>query len=217
MGRSGSLARLWESGYFLVAHASRLCVKRAAIRLRHNCLETSSFPYSFTLYSTSLAMVREFTRYRRNLPHFRLDESTYFVIWRAHDSVVPLPDFAREISFNAFLHFNGERYDLIACVVMDDHVHAVLKPFPDWPLHKLVHSWKSFTAHEINKRLNRQGPVWIDESYDRIIRDETELNEKIVYIYNNPQERWPEAKDYPFLWVKGITNTRTGEAPVPPR
>jgi putative transposase len=155
-------------------------------------------------------MDREFTQYRRNLPHFRLEDSTYFITWRTHPSFEPLPDFARETAFAAILHFNTARYDVLACVVMDDHVHVVLTPQPEWPLWKSVHSWKSYSAHEINKRLSRQGPVWLDESYDRIVRDEDELNEKLAYIYNNPLERWPDREDYPYLWIKGLTSERTG-------
>jgi hypothetical protein len=31
-----------------------------------------------------------------------------------------------------------------------------------------------------------RGTIWRDESFDRIIRDEKEYNEKLVYILNNP-------------------------------
>jgi putative transposase len=157
-----------------------------------------------------------FTRYRRNLPHFRLEGSVYFVTWRVQPDIAPLPDFARKIAFDAMLHFNTKRYDVLACVVMDDHAHIVVTPFDEWPLWKLVHSWKSFSAHEINKCMNLTGFVWLDEAHDRIVRDEDELNEKILYIYNNPRKRWPETRDYPYLWVKGIMTQCTDETSVPP-
>ncbi|MCD6282216.1 transposase [bacterium] len=149
-------------------------------------------------------MGEEFTRYRRNLPHFRLEGATYYVTWRVHPSLKELPESAREIVLGAILHFNSVRYDLLACAVMDDHVHVVLTPDSDWSLEKLVHSWKSYTAHEVNSLLNRQGAVWLDEYYDRIVRDEKALTEKLNYIFNNPKERWPEFGDYPYLWVKGM-------------
>ena len=149
-------------------------------------------------------MDREFTKYRRNLPHFRLEGATYYVTWRVHPSLEELPEAARGIVLDAILHFDNARYDLLACVVMDDHVHLVLTPYPNWPLEKLAHSWKSFTAHGVNSLLNRQGAVWLDEYYDRILRDDRELKEKLSYIFNNPQERWPEIREYPYLWVKGI-------------
>ena len=149
-------------------------------------------------------MVRQFTRYRRRLPHFRLEHSAYYVTWRAHPSFGIMSNTARDIVLNAILHFNNDRYDLLGCAVMDDHVHLIVMPKPEWELEKLVHSWKSYSAHSINKLLDREGLVWLGEYHDRIIRDEDELYEKLTYIYNNPRERWPELREYPYLWIKGI-------------
>ncbi len=60
----------------------------------------------------------------------------------------------------------------------------VINPFESLP--KIMHSMKSFTAHEINKMLERKGKVWQNESYDRVIRNEDEFLEKLNYIANNP-------------------------------
>jgi hypothetical protein len=32
----------------------------------------------------------------------------------------------------------------------------------------------------------QKGPLWQDESYDRIIRDENDFHEKLQYMFNNP-------------------------------
>jgi putative transposase len=149
-------------------------------------------------------MVREFRRYRRRLPHFRLDRASYSVTWCVHPSLEELPDASRKITFDSLMHFNNARYDLLACVVMNDHVHLVLRPYEDWKVEKLVHGWKSFSAHAINKLLGREGHVWQEEYHDRIVRDEDELIEKLEYIFNNPRERWPEIREYPYLWIKGL-------------
>ena len=53
-------------------------------------------------------------------------------------------------------------------------------------LSKIMHSIKSFTAHEINKTANRKGKLWQDENFDRVIQSEREFLEKIRYIANNP-------------------------------
>jgi len=45
--------------------------------------------------------------------------------------------------------FDGERYDLIAYVVMPNHVHLLIKTYENWSLGKLVKTWKSFTAKAI--------------------------------------------------------------------
>jgi len=146
-----------------------------------------------------------FSSYRRRLPHFRLEGATYLVNWRVHPSLPELPERARSIVLQSLLHFNTKRYDLLGCVVMDDHVHLLLTPFEGWPLEKLVQNWKSFSAHRINKALDRSGPVWLEEYYDRIMRDDAEFREKLEYVYKNPMERWPERKEYPYLWIKELS------------
>ncbi|MFV1976401.1 MAG: transposase, partial [Candidatus Scalindua sp.] len=69
-------------------------------------------------------------------------------------------------------------------------------------LSEIMHSIKSYTAHEIKKLRKQQGSVWIHESYDRIIRDEAEFQDKFRYIYENPiKEGLVESdKEYPWLY-----------------
>ena len=96
---------------------------------------------------------------------------------------------------SALRHFDGSRYELYACVVMDDHVHALVKPREDYRLQKLVHSWKSFTAHKLRRDSSRR--LWQEEYFDRIVRDAKEFLDKAQYILNNPLKRWPEMEGYP--------------------
>jgi hypothetical protein len=67
-------------------------------------------------------------------------------------------------------------------------------------LQQIVQSWKSYTAHELQKKFQRGVPVWQDEYFDRIVRDESELQQKANYILGNPRKRWPELEDYPWAW-----------------
>jgi REP element-mobilizing transposase RayT len=73
---------------------------------------------------------------------------------------------------DALRHFDGERYRLVAWCVMPNHVHAVVQPAAGHVLEEIVHSWKSFTAHQANKLLGRTGPFWMAEAYDHLVRDE---------------------------------------------
>lgn len=82
--------------------------------------------------------------------------------------------------------FDGQRYFLDAYVIMPNHVHllvAIVKP--DTPT-TILHSRKSYTAHEANKRLNRKGTVWQDESFDHIVRSVDQLEYFRTYIRENP-------------------------------
>jgi REP element-mobilizing transposase RayT len=84
--------------------------------------------------------------------------------------------------------FSGNRYNLFAWCVMPNHVHAIIQPLPGFGLSKILHSWKSYTAHEANKILGRQGKFWHKEYYDRIMRSEESLRNNIDYVYLNPDK-----------------------------
>src|SRR5947207_1926642 len=53
----------------------------------------------------------------------------------------------------ALLHFDTQRYLLLAWCVMPNHVHALIETREGWPLDGVLHSWKSFTSHEASKIL----------------------------------------------------------------
>ena len=93
-----------------------------------------------------------------------------------------------KIVADAIQRFDGDRYHLLAWCIMPNHVHCVLEPLSGVELSDILHSWKSFTAHAANKLLGRNGPFWQKESYDHLIRDETDLSHSIEYVWNNPQE-----------------------------
>ena len=86
----------------------------------------------------------------------------------------------------ALLHFHGVRYDMLAWVVMPNHVHALFRPTGGWGLADILHSWKSYTANEANELLGRSGPFWHPDYYDRFIRDEEHFRRVVEYIENNP-------------------------------
>ncbi len=86
---------------------------------------------------------------------------------------------------NAIAHFDGERYDLDEFVVMPNHVHAVLTPKNSHELSTIIHSWKSFTATQINKREKRSGAFWQKESFDHIVRNPEQLKRIRDYIRNH--------------------------------
>lgn len=70
---------------------------------------------------------------------------------------------------------------------MPNHVHLLLQPFPEYSLSKILHSLKSYTAQKINGELNREGRLWQEESYDRIVRGPEEFSHFKEYIRRNPE------------------------------
>ena len=101
---------------------------------------------------------------------------------------------------DSLLKFDCVRYNLFSWVVMPNHSHFLLTRFEDWELEQLMHSHKSYTAHEANKILERRGQFWMDEYFDRYIRDGAHFRNAISYIENNPVKAGLCAKpsDWPF-------------------
>ena len=101
---------------------------------------------------------------------------------------------------NSLLKFDGLRYRLFAWVVMPNHVHSLMTRFEEFELKDLLHSLKSYTAHEANKILQREGKFWIDDYFDRYIRNEKHFYKTVEYIENNPVKAGlcAEPSDWPF-------------------
>jgi type I restriction enzyme R subunit len=105
---------------------------------------------------------------------------------------------------SALRYFDAQRYKLGAFVVMPNHVHALVKPTGPNTLAALLHSWKSYTAHELNRLTGSSGRVWQEESFDRIVRDESELDKFHAYIANNPASAG--LREGTFLLGQGSAN-----------
>lgn len=139
--------------------------------------------------------------YRRHMPHWRADHVIYFITWRLHKACRQLSSDERTLVVDAIEHFHKRRYWLLAYVIMDDHVHILVRLASDKPLQTVLHSWKSFTANQLQRRFERIGAVWQDESFDRIVRDTNELQNALQYIAHNPVKRWPDTREYPWLRI----------------
>ena len=97
----------------------------------------------------------------------------------------------RKIVEDALFFFNGRRYDLVAFVVMPNHIHILMKLREGYELTEIMRSIKSYTAKKINDNENSTGPVWQSESYDRLIRDQKHFENVVSYIIaNNKKLAW---------------------------
>jgi putative transposase len=150
--------------------------------------------------------VQSFQITRRNLSHWQEQGRIYFITWRCLTGKT-LNSEERTITLEAIRHWQGIKWQLYAAVIMPDHVHVLAQPLSlptggTFDLAEILHSIKRFSAREINQRRGVQGPLWQDERFDRIVRDEAEFLEKWQYIRNNPAKAAladiPE--EYPWLY-----------------
>ncbi len=100
---------------------------------------------------------------------------------------------------NALRFHHGQRFDLLAWVVMPNHVHALLKVGDTTPLSKIIQNWKSISAVAANKLVGRSDDYWQEDYWDTFMRDEEQTRKAVRYIENNPvkaklcrtPEEWP--------------------------
>jgi putative transposase len=92
-----------------------------------------------------------------------------------------------ELVERSLLHGDGDRYRLLAWVVMPNHVHVLIETHAEWPVSKLVQSWKRHTARRIHQLLaSAPDPFWQREYWDRYVRGEDHLAITQDYIEQNP-------------------------------
>jgi len=156
---------------------------------------------------------------KRNLPHWELGGSTYFITFRLREGELSADE--RQIVLDACLYWHEKKMTVHLITIMPDHAHLLVTPLPldeqsdQWhSLTEILHSIKSYSAHEIQKLRDKKGPLWQDESFDRIVRDEEEFLEKWNYMIENPLRAGivNRVEDYQFT----VQPHGTGETPVPP-
>ncbi|MEI7643038.1 MAG: DUF1156 domain-containing protein [Chloroflexales bacterium] len=118
----------------------------------------------------------------------------------AHGSCALRDERVAELVQQALLHFDSERYRLLAWVIMPNHVHVLIETFAGYPLDQILHSWKSYTAKEANKLLGRTGEFWQPEYFDRYIRDERHLADVVSYIHENPVKAGLASRAEDWVW-----------------
>lgn len=101
---------------------------------------------------------------------------------------------------DAFFLFDSSRYHLLAWCVMPNHAHVVVETQPDWEPGELAHTWKSHTGNEANKLLQRRGPFWQFEHYDRAVLDGAHFESVVRDVEDNPVKAGlvPSAGDWTF-------------------
>jgi putative transposase len=145
------------------------------------------------------------------LPHLQRDAKPHFITFVTKNRWI-LPDCVSDIVLGSCRHDHGSKYYLHVAVVMPDHVHLILTPLIDdrrrivVSLTEIMKAIKEASAHIINRSLSHSGPVWQEESFDRVLRCSDKLDEKISYVLENPVRAslvrsWQE---YPWLWCQPV-------------
>jgi putative transposase len=90
-----------------------------------------------------------------------------------------------DLVLQSLLHFDGNRYNLAAAVVMPNHVHVLVCLLAETDIEKQATSWKKFSATQINRVLGRLGRFWQEESFDHLVRSPASFERFRQYIAEN--------------------------------
>jgi putative transposase len=121
---------------------------------------------------------------------------------------------------------NKHRFSVFAYVIMPEHVHLIVQPLNQhYDIALILKSIKQSVARKAKHFLQDHNQVWLERltvrrgstrafrfwqvgpGYDRNIRDEQELIEKIEYIHGNPVRRGLVQTPEAWLWSSAGRNS----------
>jgi len=121
---------------------------------------------------------------RRNLPHITIPGVAYHLTFRLKEGRLSSAEI--KLMLEHIKMGEPEFYELFAAAVMPNHVHVLLQPRPGVEASRIWKGLRGASARKINLARGTRGKVWDEERFDRIVRDEEDLEVKIRYILNNP-------------------------------
>jgi hypothetical protein len=123
---------------------------------------------------------KNFKMWRQRLPHWRADDVTYYATFRHRRE---LSEAERKVVFQNLCKSHGRRFELVLLCVLPEQTELVFR---------VMDSSKG-EPYELSKV----------KSYDRIIRDDAELEERFQSILDSPvkHELCEDPEEYGFLFV----------------
>ena len=144
--------------------------------------------------------------YKKQPSKLEIKGGIYFITFNTYERL-ELNNEARKVVLDACLYFHEKRYYLYVFVIMSDHVHLLIKPYPKstdeyWSIGRILHSIKSYSSKQIPKVMKHIGKVWQDGRYDILIKNRQQFLNTWEYIRQNPvKEKYADTpENYPFLW-----------------
>jgi hypothetical protein len=150
---------------------------------------------------------RNFSIWRGRLPHWRADDVRYYVTFRHRRE---LDEQERRLLLRALLKPDGRKWDLMIVCVMPDSTELIfeVRDMPQgkpYELSDILEPAKRKAGNQIIKKTGERFPPFYGESFDRIIRDDAEFEERWLALMDAPVHAGlaPEPEEYEALWVSG--------------
>lgn len=150
-------------------------------------------------------MFKNFSMWRGRLPHWRADDVRYYVTFRHRRE---LDETERRALLSALLRPEGRKWDLLILCVLPTATELIftVREQPTgrpYELADIIEKAKVKAGKAIIKKTGERFPPFYHESYDRIIRDDVELEERWLAILESSvaAELTEDPEDWDGLWV----------------
>lgn len=131
----------------------------------------------------------------------------YFVTFRHRRD---LDESERQLLLRALLKPEGKKWNLVIVCVLPGETNLIFSvneaPSGEpYELAEIVERAKTKTGKAIVKKSGERWPPFYNESFDRIVRDDDELEQRWQEILDSPvnHELAEDPEEYEFLWVAG--------------
>ncbi len=148
---------------------------------------------------------QNFSIWRGRLPHWRADDVTYYVTFK-HSRALITDEV--HMLLRALMKPDARKWDLLIVCVLPERTEMLFRVLEapsgsPYELSDIVEKAKAKVGRTIIKKTDERFPPFYGESYDRIIRDESELQERWDAILASPVEfeLVEDPEDYEGLWV----------------
>ena len=148
---------------------------------------------------------KNFSIWRGRLPHWRADDVRYYVTFRHRRD---LDAGERQMLLRALLRPDGRRWDLLALCILPGQTELIftVRDQPagrPYELSGIVENAKNRVGKQIVKATGEHATPFYGESYDRIIREEAEFEERWQSIVDAPVrcDLVEQAEDWDGIWI----------------
>lgn len=148
---------------------------------------------------------QNFQIWRGKLPHWRADDVTYYVTFR-HSRA--LDEGERRLLMRQLLRPEGKKWDLLILCILPETTELMFRVREagsgrPYELSDIVEKAKTKCGTAIIKATGERYPPFYHESFDRIVRDDAELEEKWSAILESPvqAELCEDPEDWDGLYV----------------
>ena len=128
-------------------------------------------------------------------------ERIFHLTFHAHPEIARLARPVGNAIWESVLEQRGStRIELFAACLMPDHLHLLVSP-REQDILTFQQRWKSWTS-KLARDAGHFGPVWQPGMWDRVCRDQQDLEATAEYIVRNPVEASlvEVEREWPWTW-----------------